>query len=164
MYNFIMMKCGYVENNQVAWLMFGCQFFGISGFATMEEAIKVLAEDLYNKCKDDASEDSVWQRQEELSLLDFQERICNLHNTTCDTYGEAEQTKDRHLSWWPFWAANFPEAVKNGSVIWIGENAEHILLQALLEAKPELQSEEYEDESYSTDWEQFKVGKQPVIC
>jgi hypothetical protein len=164
-YNYIMMKCGYVESNQVSWLMYGCDFFGIDGFATMEEAIKVLAEDLYSRFYDEQiapSEDEFGGDFREFIAQDFPEFIRSLHNTTCDSYGEAEETSNRNLSWWPFWANKFPDAVKAGTVIWIGENAERVLLAALYDAKPELKLED-DDYMESRDWADFKAGQQPRI-
>lgn len=189
-YSFIMMSCGYVEQAQTSWLMYGTPFLGSDGFSTMEEAIKELALDLYSKFYDDSL--NTYERRYSLKNCchislnrikssnycsecgdklddkqfiaeEFRDYIRGMHNTTADSYGESEQTSMRQLVWWPYSMHEFREASKE-SIIWIAESAEHVLLDALYDAKPELAVNADEDEyqNYAEgDWEQFKSGQQP---
>ena len=92
---------------------------------------------------------------------DFMEYVSGLHCTTCDSYGDAEYAADRNLTWWPYWIEDFIGTPKE-EVICILENAEVVILEALLEAKPELRSEDEDDDlSYAGDWEKFKNEEQP---
>lgn len=153
---YIVMHCGYAENSHTSALIYQCQFFGNAGFSSYKEAITKLALDLYNKFRDDYSSIS----EEEFDYEEFQEYVSGLHCTTADSYSEAEHANGNRLNWWPFWTADFIGASKE-ETIFIGENAEVILLQALLEAKPELLDED-QDEGYLTDWESFKNNNQSV--
>jgi len=104
------------------------------------------------------------KKDEAFDPEEFRQYICSLHGSTCDDYGDVEYTRTRnHLSWWPYpTVKQFRDAPKD-SVIWIGENAEHVLLSALYDAKPELkQLSDYQDYS-EEDWEKLKEGKQPWV-
>lgn len=188
MYRFIVMVCGYVESAMTSNLIYQCGFFGNPGYSSRKEAITDLALDLYAKFYDDylsiyenryakevksccrtalvANKEAKFCSDCGKQLKDklfnsekFMEYVCGLHSTTCDSYGDAEETSTRSLMWWPYWLDDFIGAPKE-DVILIAENAEAVLLAALLEAKPELKSEEDED-FINSDWEQFKEEKQP---
>ncbi len=185
-----MMTCGYVESNMTSWLLYGCRFQGNPGYDSMEEAIKDLALDLYAKfydehlsayenrylnfercCRDVLIEDPKANfckgcgkaiANKQFDPAEFRDFVVGLHNTTCDSYGDAEWTSTRErMAWWPWSIREFIHAPKD-SVIYIAENGEHILLEALYEAKPELKGAEDDYQNYaSPDWDAFKAGKQP---
>lgn len=190
---FIVLSCGYAEEGMTSVLVYQCGFFGHPGYSSYQEAITELALDLYSKYYDEHL--SIYQnrysdrikkccREALISnskanfcaecgnkLADykfeaeaFQEYIFGLHNTTCDTYGSAEDSPTRIFVWYPFHIGDFIGAPKE-EIIYIGENAEVVLLDALLDAKPELRdsNEIYEDWK-SKDWESFKNGIQPNYC
>lgn len=186
MYRFIVMICGYVENAMTSTLIYQCQFFGNPGYSSKKEAVTDLALDLYSKYYDDHL--SVYERRYSRDVKDccraaliankeakycsdcgnqisdrkfdpeaFMEYITALHSSTCDSYGDAEYAGGRNLKWWPYWTDEFIGAPKE-DVIFIGENAEVVLLEALIEAKPEIKAQVDEgDLPYSsTDWEEIK--------
>lgn len=186
LFNVIMMSCGFAESNQTSWLMYGTGYFGHPGFKTRAEAVTELALDLYAKYHDevlDAYErryskkeccrealisnknanfcptcgstiaDRVFDPQE------FRDFVIDLHGTTCDSYGAAEWFKDRKPVFWPWSVRDFQEAHKD-QVIWIPENAEHVILAALYDVKPELKpvQDDYEID-VSDEWETLKNNK-----
>lgn len=188
-YKFIMINCGYVESNKTAPLIYGCQFMGYEGFSTCREAITELALDLYAKfhyeildvyenryaqdlkkcCLDMLIRDKNANfcplcgsaiKDKDFNEESFMDFIRDLHGTDCDSYGEAEHAKDRHFVWWPWSTHEFLESPRD-SIIWIEENAEHVLLCALYDAKPELRSKVFDVygtvNTYSLpEWENFK--------
>jgi hypothetical protein len=190
MYKFIIMHCGYVESNMTSALIFQCQFFGHPGYTSRKEAITELALDMYAKfydehlsiyqnrylrevkkcCRDSlvANRDAKFcsncgdqLKDKEFNYDEFMEFVSNLHSSTCDSYGDAEETSTRNLCWWPYWTNNFIGAPRE-EIIYIAESAEVILLAALLDAKPELKSEESELNFIgSDDWDKFKNEIQP---
>lgn len=180
------MTCGYVENAQVSALIYQCQFFDNPGYSTYKEAITDLALDLYAKFYEDflsayqnrySSNDKCCRdvliadkdahycpkcgkriTDKEFNYEEFQSYIVNLHGSTCESYGDAEDAGDRVLTWWPFWINDFIGAPKE-EVIHLQEYAELILLAALLDAKPELKnkdSENYMNDYGCEKWEQYK--------
>lgn len=186
MYKYIIMHCGYVENNMTAALIFQCQFFGHPGYSSRKEALTELALDMYAKFYDDylsiyenrygrdvkkccrealisnkeakfCSECGSQIKDKGFDCEQFMEFVTNLHCTCCDSYGEAESTSQRDLCWWPYWNDDFIGAPKE-EIIYIAENAEMVLLSAMLDAKPELNNGEYGDHS---DWLRFKNEEQP---
>lgn len=189
MYRFIVMICGYVESSMTSNLIYQCGFFGNPGYTSRKEAITDLALDLYAKFYDDhlsiyenrygrdvkkCCRESLIANKEAKFCSDcgsqikdkafdyeqFMEYVIGLHNTTCDSYGDAEWAGGRDLTWWPYWIGDFIGAPKE-DVILIAECAEVVLLAALLDAKPELKNEEDEIPFGSDDWERFKKEDQP---
>lgn len=191
---FIMMSCGYAESGQTSWLIYQCQFFGrYNYYSSYKEAITDLALDLYAKFYDDHL--SIYQNRYNKEVKDccrktlvsnkeakfcfscgerivdkifddneFMNYVCELHNTTSDSYGDAEETSTRDLTWWPFWGTEFIGTPKE-EVICIAENAEIVLLDALVEAKPELkeaaENVNINHNFFESDWEKFKKDIQP---
>lgn len=184
MLRFIVMTCGYVENACTSVLIYQCQFFGNPGYTSCKEAITDLALDLYSKFYDDHL--SIYENRYSKSVKEccrealisnkeakycskcghqisdksfdpeeFMEYVCSLHSSTCDSYGDAEYAGGRHLKWWPYWTEEFIGAPKE-DIIYIGENAEVVLLEALLDEKPEILIEKDYLPSYTGDWEEFK--------
>ena len=187
MYRFIAMHCGYVESCKTSLLVYNCEYSGHSGFKTMKDAIIELALDMYHKyyqevlsiyehrytsglekcCRDaliakhDANFCSTCGKaikDKEFDDEGFMGFIRDLHDTDCDSYGEADSANNRALVWYPFWTDAFIGASKK-SIIFIPENAESILLYALFEVKPELKGKEYT--KFFDDWEKFKADEQP---
>lgn len=187
MYQFIAMHCGYVESCKTSLLVYNCGYTGHRGFKTMKEAITELALDMYSKyyqeclsiyehrytgglencCRDAlvAKHDANFCSTCGKAIKDFAFEaegftnfIRELHDTDCDSYGEADHTHDRQLIWYPFWTDAFIGASKK-SIIYIAENAESILLHALFDAKPELRAPEYS--KAFPEWEKFKNEQQP---
>lgn len=185
MYRFIVMTCGYVESAMTSTLIYQCQFFGHPGYTSRKEAVTNLALDLYAKYYDEHL--SIYERRysrgvkeccresliankeakfcpacgsqikdKDFHYDNFMEYVTGLHSTTTDSYGDAEYASGRNLTWWPYWNNDFIGAPKE-DVILIGENAEVVLLVALLEAKPELKNEEDEIPYGEDDWEKLKV-------
>ena len=189
MLRFIVMSCGYVEDASTSVLIYQCEFFGNPGYTSYKEAITDLALDMYGKFYDDYL--SVYENRygndvkeccrqalianktakfcsgcgrqilnKEFHYHQFMEYVFNLHSSTCDSYGEAEWAAGKDLHWWPWGTDRFIGAPKE-DVIYIAENAEVILLAALLDAKPELQSEIYQLPFGSRDWDFFKNENPP---
>ena len=190
MYRFVVMHCGYVENSNTSALIYQCMFFGRSGYLSMKEAITDLALDMYAKFYDErlsiyenryskdvkkCCRESLIANQnakfcsecgsqivdKQFASEEFKDFVTNLHCSTCDSYGEAEGTATREFAWWPYWTSDFIGAPKE-DIIYIAENAEVILLAALLEAKPELQIDDFAIDYVDSEWEQFKSGTQPT--
>lgn len=188
-FRFIAFSCGYVESSMTSTLVYGTPFLGNKSFTTRGEAITELALDLFAKFQSERPRDAVRQcckkhassrDPEEFQycpqcgrLLDdgtfdvhgFTEFIVELHNKDCDSYGEAEWFEGRDPEFWPWSFGEFIDADKS-EVIYIAELAEHVLLAALLDAKPELKKwadeEIKEGDAWSSDWdEKFKKDKQP---
>ncbi len=91
---------------------------------------------------------------------DFMSYIRGLHGQTCDSYGDAEDTSTRDpLTWWPFWTNRFIGTPKE-EIIFLRENAEWALLDALYYAKPELRVGD-EGRQLNKDWEVIKQNKAP---
>lgn len=144
------MHLGYAESSTVTPFIFQCRFHGHAGYETHKEAITELALDMYHKymdCFDNFDED------------DFKEYLFEIHSATAGSYGDAEQTTDRDLKWWPFWNADILGAPKE-EIIYIGEYGEYILLDALEEALPDIIKRD-DDERIDSDWAKFKQGIQP---
>lgn len=188
-YRFVAFACGYVESSMTSTLVYGTPFLGGTKFATRGEAITELALDLYAKFESDREYVDRLQKKEAccerfatrlnpieeysfcpkcgrkikpegFDAVGFIDFIVGLHNVDCDGYGEAESFGDRDATFWPWSFSEFLEADKS-EVVYIAENAEHVLLAALCDAKPELR--EFVEEDYGErDWEeQFKKDKQP---
>lgn len=189
---FIVMTCGYVENASTSVLIYQCGFSGKSGYSSYREAITDLALDLYSKFYDEHL--SIYENRYSRSVKDccrkvlidnkeakycsecgsqisdkkflydeFKEYVSNLHCTTCDSYGDAEYAAGRNLIWWPYWTNDFIGAPKE-EVIYIAESAEQVLLDALLDAKPELKDpdEDTYESDFPSDWERFKNNNPPT--
>jgi hypothetical protein len=190
MLRFIVMHCGYVESSATSALIYQCEFFGNPGYTSYKEAITDLALDLYAKFYDDylsvyenryrkevkeccrkaliANKEAKFCSECGGQIVDkkfncdqFMEYVSNLHASTCDSYGEAEWTTTREMTWWPWWSEEFIGAPKE-DIIYIGESAESVLLMALLEAKPELQNHEDPRSYDGNDWDSFKNEVQPT--
>ena len=188
---FIVMIPGYVESASTSCLIYQCGFFGNPGYASYKEAITDLALDLYAKFYDDCLScyqnryGSDLKRCCQKSLIDnkkaqfcstcgcklldkkfdyaeFQHYVCNLTRTTCDSYGDAEETSTRNLTWWPYWITDFIGTPKE-EVICLSEQAQLILLAALLEAKPELQDALDETDFSFCEWDKLKQNQQRWI-
>lgn len=183
-YRFVAFSCGYVESSMTSTLVYGTPFLGNKKFTTRGEAITELALDLYAKfmserpqsviktcCENYRSlkEEKRYQycpkcgnelQAEDFDAYGFTEFIFGLHNKDCDSYGDAEVFADRDAEFWPWSFGEFLEADKS-EVVYIAENAEHVLLAALCDAKPELR--QYVESNFrERDWEeQFKLDKQP---
>lgn len=160
-YRIVMMSCGYVENACTSWLIFsthtGC-------FATAAEAVIELALDLYAKFEDEVLVGYVHKKQccreqgnvafcsvcgtrlkpKEFNGDEFMEYITGLHNTTCDSYGEAESTSTRAFAYWP-WRAHELLSASKDEIVFIGECAERVILDALFEVREDLRKKEIED-------------------
>lgn len=190
MYKHIVMGAGFAESATAGVLVYSCEYFGNPGYATMKEAITDLALDLYSKYYDDVL--SVYQRRYSGGLKDcclktivgsktakfcsecggkitdkkfdteeFESYIQDLSTSTIDSYGDAENTSTRDLTWWPYDVADLIGAPKE-EVIYIAEHAQAILCAALLDAKPELRPEYWDDDDFSIeDWKLFKNEVQP---
>ncbi len=189
-FRFIAFSCGYVESSMTSTLVYGTPFLGNKSFATRGEAITELALDLYAKFEDECPQvaarsccqrfstrpDPIEEyeycpkcgrklRPEGFDVYGFTEFVTELHNKDCDSYGEAEWFNGREPEFWPWSFSEFLTADKS-EVIYIAENAEHVLLAALLDAKPDLKKradqEIKEGDTWSSDWdEKFKKDKQP---
>jgi hypothetical protein len=184
-YRFVAFSCGYVESSMTSTLVYGTPFLGNKKFATRGEAITELALDLYAKFVTDRAHVSNLREKpkaccqeaeeqkhnfcskcgrpiltDEFDAEAFKEFIVELHNTDCDSYGDAEWFEGRDPEFWPWSFSELLEADKS-EVVYIAENAEHVLLAALCDAKPELR--QYVEPDFSErDWEeQFKLDKQP---
>lgn len=188
---FIMMVNGYVESASTGCLIYSCGFFGHPGYDNYKDAITNLALDLYAKFYDDylsvyqnRYSGSVGDCCRKVLNLDkgakfcstcgkqisdkkfdyekFKDYVCNLTSSTCDNYGDAEDTSTRQLTWWPWWVGDFIGAPKE-DVIFIAEQGEVVLLAALLEAKPELKNPGDEETDFSfCEWDKFKRNEQPA--
>jgi len=179
------MTAGFAEEAATSVLIYQCGFFGNPGYTTYKEAITDLALDLYNKyydlrlsvykfryssrikdcCRKEliAAKKACFCNTCNQEIVDepfvedeFMDYIRKLHNTTCDTYGEAESTSRRDMTWWPWWTNDFIGASKD-EIIHIPENAEQVLCAALLEAKPELATNDPDWDFSDTDWNGFKI-------
>lgn len=183
-YHIIMMCCGYVESAKTSWLIY-TSVDGRDVFNTKVDAVKALALDLYNKYVDENN--CVNQRKNccenatglfcstcgralspKNSTLDgdgFMNWICSLHETNCDSYGESEFANGQHLTFWP-WRSEEIVGAKTNEVVFLQENAECILAEALYDQKPELMDEETkielerclnnDDGLHMTDWQKMK--------
>ena len=174
------MISGYAEDATTSSLIYQCSFFGKLGYQTCKEAITDLALDLYAKYYDEyisiyenrysnnvkgCCRECVIKNNEakycsdcgreikdrEFVYENFMFYVKELHSTTSDSYGDAEYAAGRELNWWPYWTADFIGAPKE-EIIFIPENAEVVLLAALLDAKPELKIEDFN----CSEWEDFK--------
>lgn len=188
-FRFVAFSCGYVESSMTSTLVYGTPFLGNQRFATRGEAITELTLDLFAKFESERPREAARkccasyqsQRiQEEFEycpkcgrqlndgsfdVYGFTEFIVELHNKDCDSYGDAEWFEGRDPAFWPWSFDEFLKADKS-EVVYIAENAEHVLLAALLDAKPELKKwadeEIKEGDTWSRDWdEKFKKDKQP---
>lgn len=183
-----MMTCGYIESAQTSWLIFGTEYFENPGFETRGKAITELATDLYYKYQDEIQnltslklnngccDFQIKNHPESIfcsvcgTILDkgsfdpdgFMSYVTGLHKADCNDYGAQSEVNDRDLVWWPW--LNIAELSKNSTdnTIYIVENAEKVLLAALLDNKPELIQEESIRKEYSVrfDWNEFKQNIQ----
>mgnify|MGYP005862726183 CR=1 FL=1 len=167
-YRIVMMSCGYVENACTSWLIFSTH----SGrFATAAEAVIELALDLYAKFEDEVLapvyKSDCCRKQGDVAFCstcgkrimpkpfdgtEFMEYVTSLHNTTCDSYGESESTEKRDFSFWPWRAHELVDASKD-EIVFIGENAERVILDALFEVRDDLRAKElesFDDEDWRT--------------
>lgn len=180
-YRIVMMSCGYVESNCTSWLIYHVN--GARAFKKKTDAVKALALDMYNKyvaeelsfgyltkcCKDALAKYERFcsycgrsLKEKQFDQEAFEQFIVRLHGTTCDDYGEAEEANGHEFTFWP-WDANRLIGAKENEVVFIPENAEHVLTDALYDQKPELMSPELlvsrslPRESWQvTDWDQMK--------
>ena len=186
---FIVMTPGYVESACTAYLIYECAFFGHPGYTSYKEAITNLALDLYAKycdehlsiyenrygrdvsdcCRKALIADKAAKfcaacghqlADKKFDYDGFKDYVYNLTGSNCDTYGEAEDTSTRQMTWWP-WASGDFIGTPREEVIYIAEMAEQVLLAALLEAKPELVDPEDETDFSYCEWDKFKNEKQP---
>lgn len=177
------MSTGMHEDNSTSWLIYGTPYFQrVSGFSSMADAISSLALELYHKfehelpkrpldfkcCQTSKSRSfkfcSECGRQLNGSKFDadeFKQFIVDLHDTTCDTYEEAEQFGEHEAIWWP-WCFQELIKAKKSEIVWIPEAAEQVLLAALYDLKPELQTDTYSLRIGVPEmWSSFKKGVQP---
>ncbi len=162
-YRIIMMCCGYVESSKTSWLIFTTHH---GRFDTAAQAVIELALDLHAKHEDEIlSLQYVYHKEccKEAKLVPenmhcpkcgtrlkdlafdaehFMQYISNLHNTDCDSYGESESTVKRDFAFWP-WRAHDIVGASKDEVVFIGENAERVILDALYEAREDLRKLEY---------------------
>lgn len=66
-----------------------------------------------------------------------------------------EWANNRNLKWYPYWTDHFIGASKE-EIIHIPEEAEDVLLAALLDAKPELKTGELNELLECRQWKRFK--------
>lgn len=187
---FIAFSCGYVESCNTSIMVYGPQYSSQRGYDSPAEAITELALDLFAKfeserpreaprscCENYRAKHKDYEHcpkcgrsftQDGFDVYGFTEFVTNLHGATADSYGEAEffgqGDEARDAAFWPWCFHEFLGADKS-EVVWIAENAERVLLAALLDAKPDLKKwadeEIREGDSWSADWErEFKKGKQ----
>lgn len=164
-YRIIMMSCGYVESNMTSWLIYST-FTREDRFDTAAQAVMELALDLHAKYEDEVlSTQYVFHKDcckkakadsntkfcpkcgtrlqvTEFNADHFMEYIRGLHNTDCDGYGESERTSKRSFAFWP-WRAHDLVGASKDEVVFIGENAERVILDALYEIRDDLQKLEY---------------------
>lgn len=185
MKRFIVMTFGYAYDAAVAPMIYQVQ--RNSWFESMKSAITNLALDLYAKY----CEEHKYQRYQNVKPCcelnnnkhavfcmkcgnrlappsfdpdEFMAYVKELRVTTADAYGDVSGgTEERAFAWTPYWTKNFIGAPKE-EVIYIAENAERVLLSALLEYKPELlpEKEHIYWAAMRTDWEKFRAEKQPT--
>jgi hypothetical protein len=184
-YRFIAFACGYAESCKTSTMVYGTPYFENKSFTTKADAITQLALELYakfklenkvflNKCclKASKRKDKFCSKCgkeiyniREFDVYKFLEFVTNLHNSTCDSYGQAEyfDTLEPQFSPWSF--LDFWETDKS-ETIYIAENAEYVLLAALLESKNNLieleDSVEFVNCIQARDWHIFKEDKQPT--
>lgn len=177
-YRIVMMSCGYVENNLTSWLIFST-FANDERFDTAAQAVMELALDLHAKYEDEYLSHRVYSEcckkaQEDPAMsfcpkcgsrlqnidfdgMSFMDFIVNLHSTTCDSYGESESTGKRAFAFWP-WRAHELVGAGEDEIVYIGENAERVILDALYESRDDLRKLEldgnYEDDEEwrNLDW------------
>lgn len=178
------MACGYVESSTTSWLIYTT--IDNSRFNTAAEAVVELALDLYSKYKEeilsleyvhhkDCCKQTIARDEEaqfcskcgtrlKIALFDancFMDYVKGLHSTDCDGYGESEGTKDRSFAFWP-WRAEEIVGAGLDEIVYIAENAERVILDALYEVHDDLRRLEYEgnyethDEWRSTDWQEVR--------
>lgn len=184
-YRVIMMSCGYVESNRTSWLIY-TTFSRNERFDTAAQAVMELALDLHAKYEDEVlSTNYVYQgkecckkakenvesvfcakcgtrlRDDAFDAEGFMEFVKGLHNTDCNDYGESESTGKRDFAFWPWRAHELLESRKD-EIVYIGENAERVILDALYESRDDLRKLEYngnyepEEEWRSSDWLQVR--------
>lgn len=162
-YRIVMMSCGYVENAMTSWLIFTTHY---KRFETAAQAVIELALDIYAKYEEDTLQpmfrgkccrDHITSVGEENAqfcptcgqrLKDkdfngelFMEYVTAFHSQTCDMYGESEGTNKREFAFWP-WRAHDLLGASNDEVVFIGENAERVILDALFEVRADLRAQE----------------------
>ncbi len=158
-YRIVMMSCGYVESNTTSWLIFSTHE-GV--FVTAAEATMELALDLFAKYEEDVmsmqyvyhkdcckaeiaksleaeycSKCGTRVKAKEFDPEEFMQYVKGLHRTDCDGYGEAEATANRSFAFWPFRADDILGAEKD-EVVFIAENGEVVMLNALYESREDL--------------------------
>lgn len=166
-YRIVMMSCGYVENACTSWLIFSAHE---DCFPTAAEAVIELALDLHAKYEDEVltpihrgsccrtqgdvnfcSTCGTRLKPKEFNAEDFMHYVTGLHSTTCDAYGESESTGKRAFAFWP-WRAHELLSASKDEIVFIGECAERVILDALYEVHKELRDLEYEPDDETDDW------------
>ncbi len=165
-YRIVMMNCGYVESSRTSWLIFST-FGDDERFDTAAQAVVELALDLHAKyeeeymdvgyqsdcCKRERAASAAAkfcpQCGTRMSSLEFDSAcfmdfVAGLHNTTCDSYGDSEANAKREFAFWP-WRAEELLGASRDEVVFIAENAERVVYDALCEVKPELRDDDVVD-------------------
>jgi hypothetical protein len=180
-YRIVMMSCGYVEGNTTSWLIFSTH----SGrFDTAAEATMELALDLHAKYEEDVLQYRVRFKDKCCQATagnpehkfcstcgaplhevtfdsdEFMEYVIGLHKTTCDSYGSAEDTVNRQFAFWPWRAEDIIGAAPD-EVVFIAENGELVMLNALYESREDLRKldanfAENHDDWRLSDWEDVR--------
>ena len=86
------------------------------------------------------------EKEKEFDITHWQEFLCNIGTSTCDSYGDHYDIENPH-NWCP-WQFDFN--VRRREMLVVQENAEHILTLALFELHPELR--EMSTDEYGADY------------
>lgn len=182
MIRFIMTSCGYVESSSVSTVIWGLEYTRAKeSFATKAEALTELALDMYAKFCEECPKHSRsktcckkavaakngsnycpkcgnYLADLRFDWEEFVDMIQTLQNGDANSYGESETASGRRIAWAPWDTTNLFEN-KGEDVLIVSENAELVILAALLEAKPELNHDEIEVGMGQDDWETLKKEK-----
>jgi len=129
MIKYIAYRCGYVEENTTAIMVWEAQY--TEGFKEREEALKSLAAYLYKKyceeyiakpkgCCQKAKRNYCSQCgtricKPSFNEKDFQLFIVELMNTTCDSFGGWDDYASDEMVWNP-WSASIIDLTKENSI------------------------------------------------
>lgn len=166
-YRIVMMSCGYVENACTSWLIFSTHE---GHFVTAAEAVIELALDLYAKYEDEVltpiyrggccrtqgdvnfcSTCGTRLKPKEFNGEDFMHYVTGLHSTTCDAFGESESTGKRDFAFWP-WRAHELLSASKDEIVFIGEGAERVILDALFEVRKDFRDMELDPNDEADEW------------